>query len=93
MYLLAKFESHRSYGNGDVNYYIDSCMDALEKAELTAKIHHIAIFSKSGIPIYNSEVLIMAVRKTRRFRKIAIANCFALHANTKILEKDRKHMI
>ena len=30
-------------------------MDALEKAELTTSISHIARFFKSGIPIYNSK--------------------------------------
>ena len=42
MYQLAKFGSHRSYGNGDFNSCINSYMNILEKAELTA--------SKSGIP-------------------------------------------
>ena len=31
-------------------------MNTLEKAELTASIHHIKRFSKSGILIYNSEI-------------------------------------
>ena len=51
-----------------MNYYFNSYMDSLEKAELTASIRHIAKFLKSGIPIYNSEVPDMAGRKTRRRR-------------------------
>ena len=31
-------------------------MNASEKAELTASIHHNERYSKSGIPIYNFEV-------------------------------------
>ena len=47
MYLLAKYGDYRSYRNGDINSY----MDTLEKAELTASIHHNARIFKSGIPI------------------------------------------
>ena len=44
MYLLDKFGDHRSYRNGDINYYVRSYMDILKKAELTASIRHIVIF-------------------------------------------------
>ena len=84
MYLLAKFGGHRSSGNGDINYYNNSYMDTLGKAELTAWIRHIARFLTSGIPNYNSEVLDTAYRKTRRRkqRRIqAIAKRFAFHTN------------
>ena len=64
MYLLAKFSVHRSCGNGDMNFYIN--LYTLEKAELTASIHHNQRFSKSGIPVYNSKVLDMAGRKAMR---------------------------
>ena len=37
MYLLAKFSGHRSYGNGDINSYINSYMNISEKAERTAQ--------------------------------------------------------
>ena len=67
-----------------MNYYFNSYMDSLEKAELTASIRHIAKFLKSGIPIYNSEVPDMAGRKTRRRRTQAIAKRYAFHANAKI---------
>ena len=80
MYLLAKFGSHRSYRNGDVNYYISSYKDTLEKAELTTSICHNARFLKSGIPIYSSKVLDTAGRKTKR-RIQAIAKRCALDAN------------
>ena len=66
MYLLAKFGSHRSYGNGDINSYINSCLNTLEKAELTASVRHIERSTKLGIPIYNSEVPDTDGRKTRK---------------------------
>ena len=56
MYLLANFCGHSSYGNGDINPYINSYMSTSEKTELTSSVRHIERFSKSGIPIYNSEV-------------------------------------
>ena len=56
MYLLAKFGGHKSYGSGDIDYYISYYMDTLEKVELTASISHIARFLKLEIPICNSEV-------------------------------------
>ena len=43
-------------------------MDILEKAELAASIRHIARLLKSVIPIYISEVLDTAGRKTRKRR-------------------------
>ena len=83
MYLIAKFGDHRSCRKGDINSYINSYMDALEKAELTDSIRHIARFLKSGIPIYNSYVSDTAGRKTRRRRRRtqAIVMCFAFYAN------------
>ena len=69
MYLLAKFGDHRSYRNGDTNSYINSYMDILKKTKLTALLRHIAIFIKSKIPIYNSEVLDAADRKTSKRRR------------------------
>ena len=57
-------------------------MDTLEKAELNASIPHIAVFLKSGIPIYNSQVRDTAARKKRRRRRThAIAKRYAPHAN------------
>ena len=57
-------------------------MDTFEKTERTTPISHIAIFLKSGILIYNSEVSKMSVRKTRRRRRTqAIAKRYAFHAN------------
>ena len=43
-------------------------MQYLEKAELITSICHIKRFFKSGIQIYNSEVLDKAAKKTRRKR-------------------------
>ena len=72
MYLFAKFGYHRS-----------SYKDILEKGELTASIGYIAIFLKSEIPIYNSELLDTADRKTRRRKRRgtqAIPKRYAFHA-------------
>ena len=66
MYLFCKFDGYWSYRNRDINSYINSYMDTLEKAELIASVCHVARFLKSGVPIYNSEVLDTAGRKTRR---------------------------
>ena len=52
--MLAKFGDHRSYRNGDIDFFTNSYMDTLEKAELTFFIRHIAISLKARIPIYNS---------------------------------------
>ena len=82
MYLLAKFGDHRSCRNGDIDSYINSYMDTLEKTEFAASIQHIARFLKSGIPIYISEDPDTAGRKTRR-RTQAIAKRFAFYANAK----------
>ena len=62
-------------------------MDALEKAELTVSIRHIARFLKSWIPIYNSEFPDTTGRKTRRRRRIktqTITERFAFNANATI---------
>ena len=83
MYLLTKFAGHRSYGNGAINSYINFYMDILEKAELTASIHHIARFLKSVIPIYNSKVSNTAGRKARRRRTQTISKCFVFDAKRK----------
>ena len=79
--MLAKFCDRSSYISGDISFYINSYINTLEKAELTASIHHTARFLKSGTPIYNSEVPDTADREMRRRRTQAIAKCFAFHAN------------
>ena len=66
MYLLAKFDGHRFYGNGDINSYINSYMITSERIELTFSIRHIEKFLKSGVPIYNFEIPDTAGRKTTR---------------------------
>ena len=53
-----KFGHHMFYGNGDINSYVN------KKAELTASIRYVKKFSKSGILIYNSEILDTAGRIT-----------------------------
>ena len=69
MYLPAKFGGHRSYRNRYINSYTNSYMDTLEKPELAALIRHIAIFLKSGMPIYNYEVPNTADRRRKRKRR------------------------
>ena len=56
-------------------------MDTLGKAELTASIRHIAIFLKSEILIYNSQVPDAAGRKTRRGRRRTQALCVSRKPN------------
>ena len=53
----------------NINSYINSYMDTMEKAALDASICHIARFLKSGIPIYNSKVPDRAGRKNKRKKK------------------------
>ena len=52
MYMHAKFGGHMSYGNGDINSYVNCYMNISEKAERPSSIHHIERFSKSRIAIY-----------------------------------------
>lgn len=76
MYLLAKFDDHRSKGNEDISSYIGSHMNTL--------VRHIEEFSKSFIPINNPEVLDTACRKTRRrmrSRRQAVDQRYTFHAN------------
>ena len=54
MSILAKFGGHRSYGNGEINRYINSYMNNLEKAKLSALICYIERISELGILTYNS---------------------------------------
>ena len=81
MYLLAKFGGYRTYGNGDTNSYINSYKITSEKAEFAVSVHHIERFSKSGIPVYYSEVSDTTDRKTRRIQ--AIAKRFAFFSKIK----------
>ena len=82
MYLLAKFGGHRSYRNGDMNYYINSFIITSEIPELSASFRHTERFFKSEILIYNSQVLDTAGRKMRLSRKTqAIAKPYAFHAS------------
>ena len=83
MDLLATFNGHRSYRNGDISSCINSYTNILEKAELTTSIHNTARFLKSGIPIYNSEVPDTAGRKTTRRITQAIEKRLVFHANAK----------
>ena len=98
MYLLAKFGDHRSYRSRDISSYTNSYIDTLEKAELATSIRHIAIFLKSGILIFNSEVPDTAGRKTRRRRRKrrrrtqVIAKHYALHANAKNIKNTFKYV-
>ena len=75
MYLLVKFEGHRSYENDDINSYINAYMNISEKAELIASIYHNERFSESGMPTYIFEV---PEKMSRRIQ--AIAKRYALQA-------------
>ena len=61
MYLIAKFGGHRFYGNGDINSYLNNS----QKSDLTASVHHIERFTKSGLSIYDSKVPDSAGAKKR----------------------------
>ena len=83
MFLLVKPRDHKFQRNGDINSYINSYMETLEKAELTTSICHIGRFLKSGIPIYNSKVPDMANRKTaEEEQEQRQLHSIMFHANT-----------
>ena len=75
MYLLANLGNHRSYGYKNINSYVNSYMNNLNKADLTSSIRHIERFSNSEIPIYNSKV----PEKMNRIQ--AVAKCYAYETN------------
>ena len=82
MYLLNKLGGHRYYRNEDSNSKIYPYIDTLEKAKLTALIHYIARFLKSGKPIRDAKVQDTAGSKMRRIRRTqTIAKRFACHTN------------
>ena len=64
MYMLSKFDGHRSYGSQDVNS---------KKAEFTASIHHIEQILK----IRNFEVPEKLLKRRRRRQKKSIAKRYA----------------
>ena len=68
MHLFEKCGGHRSCENGDINSYINSYMNTLEKAEFNASVRHI---ENTRILIYtDSEVPATAgSRKTTTKRK------------------------
>ena len=55
MYLLAKFDGHRSYGNGDISSYTKAYMNTLEKVNSLPRSAVLRDF-QSGKPIYSFEV-------------------------------------
>ena len=57
-------------------------MNTSKRAELAASIHHIETFSKSGIPIYNSEDPHTAGKKIGRRRTQAIIKRYAFHTDS-----------
>ena len=50
-----KFGGYKSYRRGNVKHFINIYINMSKKAEPTTLIRHIERFSKSGIPLYNSE--------------------------------------
>ena len=86
----AKFGDHRSYINGDINSYISSYMETLEKAKPTASVRNIGRFLKSWIKICNFKVPDTAgtkKRKRRRKRLQIAGNCKALRISRKRKKK------
>ena len=78
--LPCKFIGHKSYGNGDINSYITSYINIAQKAELAASIRGTDRFSKSGIPIFNSEVPDKTGRKATRRAKVIVKR-YVFYAN------------
>ena len=81
MYLLINFGGHRKWRYRLLYQFLH---DYCKKAEFTISVRHIGGFSKSGIPIYNSEVSDTAGKKTRkkRRRSKAIGKRYAFQAIT-----------
>ena len=78
MYMLPKFYGHFSYGNGDINSYINSYMNTL-------KIR--CGFSKSKLLIYNPKVPDKADRKTTKSQR-RLSVCLL---NLQIIQKAMKN--
>ena len=78
MYLLAKFDDHRSYRNRDINFYIKSYMDIMEPAELTASIRHFARFldQEYRFTIPKSWMLLVEKKQEKEHRQLESLLCF-----------------
>lgn len=59
---------------GDISHYINSYMNNLEKAELTASAHNTERISKSGIPINNSKLSDTACKSEKKKEKKSTGN-------------------
>ena len=87
MYLLAKLGGHSSYGNGDINSYISSYMDALEKAELSTSVRHIERFlnQEYQFTVPKSWMRLSEKQAEGEIEKQAVAKRYAFHANANCL--------
>ena len=65
----------------EISILISIIKQYLKKTELTASIRYTEKLSKSGMPIYNSNVLDTVERKTIT-RTQAIAKCYVYNAKT-----------
>ena len=70
-----KSGDHKSYRNGDINFYTNSYINTLGKAELTTSTRHIAILLKSGIPMNDSEVPDSADKKNEKKNDKKMPKC------------------
>ena len=70
IYLLAKFGSYRSYENGDINSYISSYLNTLEKAELITSVI-LRYFQNQGyrFTVRKSRTRLVENRRRRRIGK------------------------
>ena len=82
-------DGYRSYGNGDINFYIYSYTNTWEKAELTTSERHIERFSKLGIPfIIPKSRTRLAEKREEEGEEKNTGNCKALC----VLRKQNKRM-
>ena len=82
MYLLAKCGGHESYGNGNINSYINFYMITLDAVEFTASICHLRDFQNQE---FHFTILKSRTRQgeKKRRRTQAIAKRYAYHSNAK----------
>ena len=76
MYLLTKFGGHMSYGNGDINFYIISYMETLEKAEFITSICGPARFLKSVISIDILRKTFAEKQQEEEYKQLQSVLCF-----------------
>ena len=70
MYLLVRFGGHKSNRNGDINSYINSYRENVEKVKIMVLIHHIGRFL-----IRNTDLFRYGWQKIEKNEKKNLGNC------------------